>query len=252
MLQKRLLMDNFIIYSSVSNLSFQTQKNKEEKYIIKNFLGDNINIHINEGSKTHIIYFSHTAEKTRISAKLDAYSELYIDFILLNQDTENNYFFDLLGNEANLNVRILSLAKNCKKDIDITVNHLAKYTKSKVSNYGISFENSCNNFNVTGKIEGNMTGSDVSQITKGLILSPSGECLAKPILLIDYYDVKAYHGASIGKINDDDLFYLMSRGLTKNEAYMLVINGLLEPFITDNLDEETKNEIISSYKRYFN
>lgn len=251
MLLKRLLMNSSIICSSNSNLSFQTQKYKEEKYIIKNFLNDSINMNINEGSKTHVIYFSHKAEKVSINAKLDAYSELNIDIILLGQDANNTYLFDLLGSEANLNVRILSLAKNCKKDFDITVNHLAKYTKSKVSNYGISFENGHNNFNVIGKIEGNMTGSDVSQITKGLILSPSGECLAKPILLIDYYDVKAYHGASIGKVNDDDLFYLMSRGLTKNEAYMLVINGLLEPFITDDLDEETKNEIISSYKKYF-
>ena len=96
-----------------------------------------------------------------------------------------------------------------------------------------------------------MKNSDVRQITKGLILDPTGECLAEPILLIDYYDVKAYHGATIGKISDDDLFYLMSRGLTKDEAFMLIINGLIEPFVKNVHNEEMKNEIMKVYYTFF-
>ena len=141
--------------------------------------------------------------------------------------------------------------KNAKKDIDINVNHLARETRSNVVNNGISFENGKNYFNVCGTIKPNMKNSDVRQITRGLILSPSGECVANPILLIDYYDVKAYHGATIGKISDDDLFYLMSRGLTKNEAFMLLINGLLAPFVKDITDEIIKEDIMKAYHAYF-
>ena len=119
------------------------------------------------------------------------------------------------------------------------------------TDYGISFENGKNHFKVNGIIKPNMKNSDVRQITKGLILSPTGECLAEPILLIDYYDVKAYHGATIGKISDDDLFYLMSRGLTKEEAFMLIINGLLEPFVKNLNDESIKEEVMNSYYSYF-
>ena len=63
--------------------------------------------------------------------------------------------------------------------------------------------------------------------------------------------MKAYHGATIGKISDDDLFYLMSRGLSKNEAFMLVINGLLEPFIREIEDENIKNNVMNAYFSYF-
>ena len=83
------------------------------------------------------------------------------------------------------------------------------------------------------------------------ILDPTGECLAEPILLIDYYDVKAYHGATIGKISDDDLFYLMSRGLTKEEAFMLIINGLIEPFVKRIHDESIKEETMKAYYAFF-
>ena len=96
-----------------------------------------------------------------------------------------------------------------------------------------------------------MKNSDVRQITKGLILHPTGECLAEPILLIDYYDVKAYHGATIGKISDDDLFYLMSRGLSKEEAFMLIINGILTPFVKDLNYDLVKEEIMRAYYAYF-
>ena len=67
---------------------------------------------------------------------------------------------------------------------------------------------------------------------------------SKPILLIDEFDVIANHGASIGKMSDDSLFYLMSRGLTKKDAFLLVLNGIINAFIEKIFNEELKNEII--------
>ena len=64
-----------------------------------------------------------------------------------------------------------------------------------------------------------------------------------PILLIDEYDSMANHGAAIGKMSDDELFYLMSRGLSKEEAFMLIINGIIRPFVNNIIDEKLKEEI---------
>ncbi|UKI51182.1 MAG: SufD family Fe-S cluster assembly protein [Clostridium sp.] len=60
---------------------------------------------------------------------------------------------------------------------------------------------------------------------------------------MDEYDVKAYHGAAIGKMNEDDLFYLMSRGLTLNEAYSLVLDGILQQYLSSIEDEAIKNAL---------
>ena len=45
-------------------------------------------------------------------------------------------------------------------------------------------------------------------------------------------------------MSDDSLFYLMSRGLTKKDAFLLVLNGIINPFIEKIFNEELKNEII--------
>ena len=239
---------NNLVYKNCNECNLDIQN--DVNIVVNEFSSDNIKINVNANKKAKILYFTSKNSKCTFDVVLEENAYLNLDLILMNEDTINNMNFDLVGEYANLNVNILSLAKNAKKDINIEVNHLARETKSSVVNNGISFENGKNYFNVTGTIKPNMKNSDVRQITKGLILSPSGECIANPILLIDYYDVKAYHGATIGKISDEDLFYLMSRGLTKNEAFMLLINGLLEPFIKD-INEEIKEEIMKAYHAYF-
>ena len=66
------------------------------------------------------------------------------------------------------------------------------------------------------------------------------------ILLIDEYDVHANHGAAIGKMSDDELFYLMSRGLSNKEAFKLILSGIINPFMDNLLDESLCDEISSS------
>lgn len=230
---------NNLVFSENSNL------------IINEFLDENLDIVVEENIKGKILLFTSKNTKCSFNVLLKENASLDFDLIFLNEDSNNSFNVELNGEYANFNLNILSLAKNAKKVFDINVKHLARETKSSVVNNGISFENGKNVFNVNGIIKPNMKNSDVRQITKGLILSPSGECVANPNLLIDFYDVKAYHGATIGKVSDDDLFYLMSRGLTKNEAFMLVINGLLEPFIKEIEDENIKNSIMNAYFSYF-
>ena len=75
-------------------------------------------------------------------------------------------------------------------------------------------------------------------------MDDNAKITSKPILLIDEFDVVANHGASIGKMSDYSLFYLMSRGLTKKEAFLLVLNGIINPFITKIFDEDLKERII--------
>ena len=226
-------------------------KHNDNYIIVTDFENDNIELNVIRDSKCNVLLFSKEKSKVNLNVTINENANLKLDIISMNNETLDNYNFNLVGEYANLDVNVLSLTKNAKKDFKYFVNHLAPETKSSVSNYGISFENGINNFKVNGIIKPNMKNSDVRQITKGLILHPTGQCLAEPILLIDYYDVKAYHGATIGKISDDDLFYLMSRGLTKEEAFMLIINGILNPFVKDLNDDTIKDEVMKAYYAYF-
>ena len=66
-------------------------------------------------------------------------------------------------------------------------------------------------------------------------------------IIIDEFDVVANHGASIGKMSDDSLFYLMSRGLTKEEASKIIIMGFINPLVDKIEDKETKEMLINSF-----
>lgn len=97
-------------------------------------------------------------------------------------------------------------------------------------------------FDTTGKIYKGMSKSKCVQLSKGIVMDDISSVTSKPILLIDEFDVIANHGASIGKMSDESLFYLMSRGLTKQEAFLLMLEGIVRPFIDKLTDEEVKNQ----------
>jgi Fe-S cluster assembly protein SufB/Fe-S cluster assembly protein SufD len=64
-----------------------------------------------------------------------------------------------------------------------------------------------------------------------MILSKEARADAIPGLEIETNDVKATHSASVAQINDEELFYLMSRGLSEDSAKKLIIIGFFEPLI---------------------
>lgn len=75
-------------------------------------------------------------------------------------------------------------------------------------------------------------------------LSPFGKAEVSPVLNIDENDVMASHGAALGKVSDEVLFYLMSRGLTKQGATSLMTVGYLKPIVSEISDEKLKNDLL--------
>lgn len=243
--------NNSLLLNNTTDTNIDVISRLDTSVYLCDYLGEQLTINVDDNSTLKVLYFTKENTTNNIILNIGENSTLNFDLVLMNKDTDLKVDIEVRGENAYVNVNTLSLAKECEKDININVIHHSKESKSSVSNYGISFDNGINRFKTVGKIHRNMKNSDVRQITRGLLLSPTGACLAEPILLIDYFDVKAYHGATIGKINDDDLFYLMSRGLTRDEAFMLVINGLVEPFIKELENEEIKQKILDVYQEYF-
>ncbi len=71
------------------------------------------------------------------------------------------------------------------------------------------------------------------QSAHGLLLSPQARADAIPILEIEADDVRCKHGATTGRIDDDHMFYLMSRGLSHQEAQRMIVGGFLETVVTE-------------------
>lgn len=122
------------------------------------------------------------------------------------------------------------------------VEHKAKDTEGYIENYGVANNNSALIFEGIGKINKDMKRSVARQSNRGIVLGEKSRLDANPLLLIDEFDVVASHGAAIGKMDEEQLYYLMSRGLTLKNAERLIISGFLSPVLnklsTDLLKED--------------
>ena len=81
------------------------------------------------------------------------------------------------------------------------------------------------------------------------MLSDQARSDANPILLIDENDVTAGHAASIGQVDPEDMYYLMSRGLDKATAERLVVRGFLGSVIVEIPVKEVRDEMIARSKK---
>lgn len=173
---------------------------------------------------------------------IECFGEIEVTQICLEESREQ-LEVALLKEQAKAEVQLLSIASQYTQKLNQKIEHKAKYTSSNISNFGVAMQNGEILFDTTGQIQKGMAKSKCVQLSKGIVMDDCSSVTSKPILLIDEYDVVANHGASIGKMSDESLFYLMSRGLTKQEAFLLILEGIVGPFIEKVADEELKEKI---------
>ncbi len=159
------------------------------------------------------------------------------------EPTIEEVFLELKKENAEARVDLLSLGNAFSQIFKQTICHNAEHTFSNISNFGVAIHKADLLFETTGKIEKKMAKSKCSQLSKGIVMDDVSSITSKPILLIDEFDVVANHGASIGKMSDESLFYLMSRGLTKQEAFLLILEGIIHPFVQKIYDESLKETL---------
>ena len=116
----------------------------------------------------------------------------------------------------------------------IKVNHLKDNTHSELFNHGVNVGNNKLDFFVEGIVPKESEKCICNQENQIINMS-DGKSTICPNLLIDNYDVDSNHSAYIGKFSEDKLFYLMSRGISFDEANRLLLNGFFFFFFSIDL-----------------
>ena len=132
---------------------------------------------------------------------------------------------DLNGENATINYNFKTITKEYEK-YDITVYHNYSNTTSNIINNGVNINSGNLIFNVSSFVENGKPKCSVTQNSRIVNLT-NNKCQICPNLYIDEYDVIASHSAHIGTFKEEEVFYLMSRGLDKEEAINLLIKGFL-------------------------
>lgn len=139
---------------------------------------------------------------------------------------------DLVGDGSHAETKVVAISTGRQfQGIDTRVTNYGSHTIGHILQHGVILSRSTLIFNGIGHIIKGAKGADAQQESRLLMLSPKAKGDANPVLLIDDNDVTAGHAASIGRVNEEQLYYLMSRGLHKKLAERLIIRGFLGPVL---------------------
>ncbi len=140
----------------------------------------------------------------------------------------------LRGNGSTSDAKVVAIGrKEQKLNYTTRAIHWGRQTPSDMLTRAVMRDQATAIINGITKIEKGAVGANGQQTERVLMLSRNARGDANPILLIDENDVKAGHAASVGQVNPEHIFYLMSRGISREDAERLIINGFLAPIISE-------------------
>jgi len=181
----------------------------------------------------------------------------YNNINLEKNSISENFIFStgskFIKNEINCNLNdeyssafingILNLTKSQHHEIKTNINHLAENTKSYQLIKSVLNDNAKGIYQGKIYVDSKAQKTNGYQLSKALLLNENTEFDGKPELEIYADDVKCSHGATSGNLDEDAIFYLMSRGLSHQQSKELLINGFLLDAVEKITDEEIKNLI---------
>ena len=213
-------------------------------YYLEYITSDNVNITINIEDNVCVQLFEYSNNKdinTNITYNLGKNSSLIISKFYYNDNTNEEINIYLNKKKANIKYNFSSISNN-DNFYKINVYHLDNNTSSDVFNRIVAKENSSNYFDINSYVDNGIKDCYLNQSTKIVTLGDSDNRV-NPNMFISEEDVTAIHSSTIGSINEEDLFYLMSRGISYNDSVKLIIKGMILSNI--NPDMENMERILS-------
>jgi Fe-S cluster assembly protein SufB len=137
----------------------------------------------------------------------------------------------LLGEKAHAEIVSVAVAsKGQHQDTGAKAVHLAANTTSRIVGKSVCKDGGVATYRGTVKVAPGATGVTTSVRCDALILDEGSRSETYPYIDIQEDDTSMSHEATVGRVSDDQVFYLMSRGMTENEATNLIVQGFLEVF----------------------
>ena len=210
------IIQNFDIAQDAILKSYKIdyKKNSNIKYFY-----NNINLEKNSISENFIFSTGSKFIKNEVNCNLnDQFSSAFINGIINLTDTQHH-------------------------EIKTNINHLAENTKSYQLIKSVLNDNSKGIYQGKIFVDAKAQKTNGYQLSKALLLNENTEFNGKPELEIYADDVKCSHGSTSGNLDEDSVFYLMSRGLSRQQSKELLINGFLMDAVEKITDFEIKDLI---------
>ena len=171
----------------------------------------------------------------------------YISIDLGAKESIVNYLTDLKGKNSLGNLKAIYVGnKDRLIDLHHNIHHFGKQSNSDMEIRGVLLDNAKKYFRGTLSFKKGSTQSEGSEVETVLLLNKGVKNISVPLLLCQEDDVIGNHAASAGQIDEDKLFYLMSRGFSEVEAKRIVVESSFRPIIDTIKDETMQEDILNT------
>ena len=253
-----------VVYHSTNNeitsrninlkLEFQLEQNSSLRLIdLFNDEAENnfINIFYNFDLKENAILKNYKIDKVQNKNIRYSYNNIDQDTNSVSETFVLSSGSNFSKNEINCNLKgeyssafvngIFSLNDGQHHEVRTIINHLVENTKSYQLIKSVLGKNSKSAYQGKIFVDSKAQKTDGYQLSKAILLDETSEFNAKPELEIYADDVKCSHGSASGSLDENSIFYLMSRGLNYQQSKELLINGFLLDVVEKITDTEIKN-----------
>ena len=206
-------------------------------------------IYAEEDAVLHLVQMQHLGQKFRLLDDLGADCQKNaeintIQLVLGGKDTYLGNYTALKGAQSKLESDIGYLVgRDGRLDMNLVALHTGKKTNSRMDVDGVLSENGSKIFRGTIDFRKGCAGSVGNEKEDVLLLDDTIVNQTIPLILCDEEDVEGNHGASIGKIDEELLFYLESRGISEEDVYAMMAKARINAICNKITDEETKNQV---------
>ena len=249
---------NSKIWSKNINLKLDFELNKDSSLRVIDLFNDTseknfLNIFYNFDLKENAVLKNYKVDKFKNKNIKYSFNNIEQDKNSISETFILSSGSNFFKNEINCNLKgeyssafvngICSLNNDKHHEIRTIINHLTKNTKSYQLIKSVLEDSSKAVYQGKIFVNSKAQKTDGYQLSKAILLNKESEFNAKPELEIYADDVKCSHGSASGSLNDDSIFYLMSRGLSYHQSRELLINGFLLDVVEKITDPEIKNLI---------
>lgn len=176
-----------------------------------------------------------------------------VEFIQVDLGSKENYLSyigELVEKEANVNINSIYFGKNNQKlDFNYVANQIGRATNYDLSIKGALADRAQKTCRATIDFKRGSSTSKGSEQEYVTLLSDDIRNVAVPILLCTEDDVEGLHAASAGKIDEDILFYIMSRGFSETEAKRLILESKFAETIDLIENEEIRKRVYTTLSK---
>ncbi|MGL5021588.1 MAG: SufD family Fe-S cluster assembly protein [Mycoplasmatales bacterium] len=205
-----------------------------------------VQLDVLEGSKvTYLVVDTKNKAYNYRLANVLKKSHLDLYIVGFNVDyNENKIIINLEEEYASSNLKLITLANNNTESIyEGRINNNAPKTSADIWQKAVIKNGGSNDFIATGFIKKGADDASNYQESRVLLLDKASLGNASPLLLIDHFNVVAGHAAGVSRVNEDDLYYLQTRGIDKTTAEHLMTLAFVRPLV-DLIEQEDLKKFV--------